>query len=456
MSGPATDAMIAAMHASFERCARFVTARAQGAEVLSASLAGEHSDFVRFNHGRIRQAGRVLRVDVTIRLVEGQRSATASVVLPGTADADDAALQAGLDACRALVATAVDDPWLPASAAPSRSMRIASAALPMPSEVERVVRQAAGDADLVGFLASGAQCAAMASSEGHDHFHARASWSFEFTVHGPALGSQAAAVKGLVAGTDWAPERIEQSVVDARARLAVLARPPVDVARGEHRALLAPSAVSELVEMLGWNGFSERALRTGQSPLMALRSGERCFDPRVSLHDDLELAGAPLFLPEGFVRPPRVVLLDAGRMAGALVSPRTAREFSVESNHASEHERPAAWSMAAGNLPEAQAMEALGTGLALSNLWYLNYSDRQTCRITGMTRFATVWVRDGEPIGPVRAMRFDDSLYRLLGSELEALTDSARWLPDTSSYDGRTFGGARVPGALVRSMRFTL
>ena len=31
----------------------------------------------------------------------------------------------------------------------------------------------------------------------------------------------------------------------------------------------------------------------------------------------------------------------------------------------------------------------------VNNVWYLNYSDRSACRMTGMTRFATFWVEHG-------------------------------------------------------------
>ena len=38
----------------------------------------------------------------------------------------------------------------------------------------------------------------------------------------------------------------------------------------------------------------------------------------------------------------------------------------------------------------------LGTGLFVGNLWYTNFSDRAACRTTGMTRFATFWIDEGE------------------------------------------------------------
>jgi len=47
----------------------------------------------------------------------------------------------------------------------------------------------------------------------------------------------------------------------------------------------------------------------------------------------------------------------------------------------------------------------LGTGIYVSNLHYLNYSDRQACRMTGMTRFACFWVENGELVAPIRPNR---------------------------------------------------
>ena len=99
---------------------------------------------------------------------------------------------------------------------------------------------------------------------------------------------------------------------------------------------------------------------------------------------------------------------------------------------------------------------ALGTGLWVSNLWYLNFSDRGAGRLTGMTRFATFWVEGGVIVGPAPVMRFDDSLFDLLGGHLEALTVERDFLPDTSTYGERQTASVRVPGALVSALTLTL
>ena len=104
------------------------------------------------------------------------------------------------------------------------------------------------------------------------------------------------------------------------------------------------------------------------------------------------------------------------------MSPRTAREFGLAANGANGYEVPESLSMAPGTLAAKDALAALGTGLFVGNLHYLNYSDRPAARITGMTRFATFWVEDGKIVAPVDVLRFDDTLFRMLGANLEALT----------------------------------
>ena len=64
--------------------------------------------------------------------------------------------------------------------------------------------------------------------------------------------------------------------------------------------------------------------------------------------------------------------------------------------------------------PTDRVNEALDTGLYVGNLWYTNFSDRAACRTTGMTRFATFWVEDGDIVAPVDVLRFDEALGRLL------------------------------------------
>jgi len=76
--------------------------------------------------------------------------------------------------------------------------------------------------------------------------------------------------------------------------------------------------------------------------------------------------------------------------------------------------------------------------------------------MTGMTRFATFWVENGKIVAPVNVLRFDDTIYRLLGSNLEELTAETELLLDADTYGERRLRSVRLPGALVSEMAFTL
>ena len=73
-----------------------------------------------------------------------------------------------------------------------------------------------------------------------------------------------------------------------------------------------------------------------------------------------------------------------------------------------------------------------------------------------MTRFATFWVEDGRIIAPVNAMRFDDSIYRMLGDHRVDLSRERELLLDSSTYEARSTRSMRLPGALLRALKFTL
>src|SRR5258708_40349031 len=53
-------------------------------------------------------------------------------------------------------------------------------------------------------------------------------------------------------------------------------------------------------------------------------------------------------------------------------------------------------------------------------------------------------------------MRFDDSVFRLLGHELIGLTSERELLVNSDTYRQRNAHSMRLPGAVVREMAFTL
>ena len=102
----------------------------------------------------------------------------------------------------------------------------------------------------------------------------------------------------------------------------------------------------------------------------------------------------------------------------------------MPTNGANDYEYPESLSIEPGTIATDSVDEALGTGLFVGNLWYTNFSDQAACRTTGMTRFATFWMDDGDIVAPVNVLRFDDTAYNLLGDDFfqgsEAFLQQAR------------------------------
>ena len=76
--------------------------------------------------------------------------------------------------------------------------------------------------------------------------------------------------------------------------------------------------------------------------------------------------------------------------------------------------------------------------------------------MTGMTRFATFWVEDGQLVAPMNVMRFDESFYRMFGENLIGLTRERHLILDAGTYEQRSTSSAYLPGALIEDFTFTL
>jgi predicted Zn-dependent protease len=314
------------------------------------------------------------------------------------------------------------------------------------------ILNAAEGNDFVGFHAAGPIHHGFANSFGQRNWSTVHSFSLDGCIylHGDK------AVKLAYAGTEWDEKIFAAKFAAATTQLKFLDRSAKTIPPGGYRAFLSTAALQEILGMLGWGGFSLAAHRTGTTPLIRLARGEASLSPFVSLHENIEAGLAPDFQDEGFIKPGKIMLIDGGRYNECLASPRTAEEFQAAQNGANSDESPVALEMAPGNLAESEILRVLGTGLLIGNLWYLNFSDRNACRLTGMTRFATFWVENGEIVAPVNVMRFDDSIYRMLGDNLVGLTAARDWRLSTDTYESRSTASMHIPGALIEDFRLTL
>jgi predicted Zn-dependent protease len=424
----------------------------QGGEVYTANFSGEDSDFVRFNRSQVRQAGHVVQRCLSVDLIEGRKHASGTISLSGEFETDRAAVEKLVGELRDKRQYLPEDPYLLYATEPRNSERVVKSRLPDGASAVAAIQEAGRGRDLVGIYASGGVFAGFASSTGQRNWYGNHSYNFDWSFYFKADK----AVKTATAGFEWRPEEFDRKVRWASEQLDVLSKPAKTISPGRYRVYLAPGALNELVGMLNWGGFGLKAHRTKQTPLIRMvESGER-LDRRVTLLENTRGGISPNFQEQGFIRPDAVTLIREGGYGDCLVSPRSAREFGVPTNGATSGEYPQSIDAAAGGLALDRVLQQLGTGVFINNLWYLNYSDRTACRTTGMTRFATFWVEGGRIMAPLNVMRFDETIYRVLGRNLIDLTSEREMILDSGTYGGRSTDSATLPGALVDDFTFTL
>ena len=440
------------METYFNELAERLQSLLRGDEVFTASFHSEDSDFVRFNRSRIRQAGSVVQHDLSVDLIEGQKHCRGSLRLAGDRETDDARLRRLVEKLREQRAWVPEDPHLLYATEVNSSRAVGENRLPDGDAAIADIRQSGRGRDLVGIYAAGGIHAGFASSLGQRNWHSSHSFNLDWSFYLEADK----AVKSGYAGFDWEPRAFARKVEQAAAQLDVLGHGGRRIEPGRYRVYLAPAALLDIAGMLCWGGFGLKAHRTKQTPLLQMIGQERRLHPSLTVLENTAGGVAPNFQEAGFLRPDRVVLIDRGQFRDCLVSPRSAAEYGVATNGAAAHESPQSLEIGAGQLAPDAILGALDTGVYISNVWYLNWSDRMACRTTGMTRFATFWVENGEIRAPLDVMRFDETAYRMLGEKLLGLTAEQEMLLDAGTYSRRSTFSGRVPGALVDDFTFTL
>ena len=309
------------MHATFLELADDAERALVGNEVLLINFDGEVSDFVRFNHGRVRQAGTVSQAHATLALIDGKRRQSMTLTLSADIAADRNRVHHAIRTMRQDLGELPEDPYSLYSTEASVSTVTRRGALPdSATAVDAIARSAAG-ADLVGFYASGPIVRGFASSLGARLWHEVDAFHFDWSVF--AAGDKA--VKRDYAGDRWDASELARRIGESRDQVPLLARPEKTIPPGDMRVYLAPAAVDELVGMLNWEGVSARAQATKQSPLQRLVDGEATFSPSIRLAERYDRGLAPGFDSAGFTRPPVIELITAGRHAGALRHDRAGR-----------------------------------------------------------------------------------------------------------------------------------
>ena len=421
-------------------------------EHLKVSINGEHSQFIRFSQSKVRQAGLVDDATLTLTFIKDGRNCSGSFTISGNMAVDEKIALDELIRLRSEVTTLPKDPFIVLPEDTGSSKEEHEGSLLSENDAVSALSPAMKGVDLAGIWASGKIFIGNINSAGQKHWFSTDTFSLDYSLITP----DEKMVKATYAGSHWDQTEYEKYMMDSIAKLRMMEKQPKKIKPGSYRTYIAPAGVADIIHMFSWGGVGEASIQQGDSSLCNMRKNNMKMSPCFTLREDFTSGLVPRFNSNGELAPEKLDLILAGTLENTLISSRTAKEYNVLSNFAGENESLRSPVLSPGDLNEDKVVKNLDTGIYLSNLHYLNWSDRPGGRITGMTRYACFWVENGKVVAPIKNMRFDDSLYNFFGNNLEAVTDKALLNPSVLTYNGRGLGGVTCPGILLKSFELTL
>ncbi|MFL5893851.1 MAG: TldD/PmbA family protein [Thermoleophilaceae bacterium] len=251
----------------------------------------------------------------------------------------------------------------------------------------------------------------------------------------------------------------------AKATGTVAGRPePIKLPPGDYPVVLAPAAVGELVDWLGWTAFNGLAHAEGRGALVG-RMGERVVAPSVNISDSPRFVRTlpRAFDAEGVTKSPIALIQDgvAHRVVYDTRSAALAGDGAVTTGHAIEP-GGSSWGAFPTNLvmigggaaDERELCAPIDRGVYVTRLWYTNALRPNETLITGVTRDGTFLIEDGEIAAPLEDLRLTDSVLRIL-SGTQALTRTQELWSEGEFYGRRFASGVVVPAIRAASVRFT-
>ncbi|MGI4850883.1 MAG: metallopeptidase TldD-related protein [Janthinobacterium lividum] len=435
---------------SWQALGHTLTSCLQLDEVISLSLTAEDTLYVRMTQGKIRQTSDIKQGFVEIHFFKGKRNLKLILPYTGNLDHDVKKFQQGLTQCRLDIEGVPDDPLAQIPVFQEPYHRTASHKLNRLDLLDQCLESTQG-LDFVGLLTVGEMIRANFNSVGLNQWFESSTFAVDFSLY----TSNQQAVKGIYGGLHWDNQQFSQILQEKRRQLEHLNSPLKTIEKGKYRVYFAPEAVKGLIDSLGWRlGVSQDAYQRGSCALKKLVDGEAKLSPHFTLQENFTSGETPPFNECGEIGAPILALIENGEYRSLLCSSRTAQEYKISTNFASQQESMRSPEILAGQLSQENILKELGTGLFVSNLHYLNWSNVQEGRITGMTRFGCFWVENGEIQAPVKDMRFDESLYHFWGQGLDSLTSTSYTFPNLDTYYQRNLGSTKVPGMIVNDFTF--
>jgi len=422
-----------------------------GASEAEALVLAEDAALTRFANSQIHQNVAETNVTINLRFVIGKRVGVAS---SGRTDEEGLRTLADRAVAIARVVEELDD-WagLPEATAVDDvaggfAAATATASPELRADGARAVIAAADTEGVTayGSFSTAVESTAVANSKGVRVGASRTSAQLLTVSMGPDGGTGYAEQAAVDATAIDAGRLGRESAAKARATANAVA-----VDAGDYPVVLEEYAVVDILDMLGYLGFSALAVQEGRS---FFEVGKRIGSDLVSIVDDgHDPAGFPMAFDYEGVAKQRVTVLDRGVCRQVVHDAQTAARDGVASTG---HGLPAPnpWGpfpinmlMAPGEATRDDLIAGLDRGLLVTRFHYTNPVHPKLAIITGMTRDGTFLVEDGRIVGPVRNLRFTQSY-------LSALDCTVAVAQERKVLKG-FLGGVVVPAIRLEGWTFT-
>ena len=426
-------------------------AERQGATEAEVLIMAEDSALTRFANSEIHQNVAETNVAVNLRFVNGRRIGVAS-----SSRTDPAGLRALAETAATIARHSAElEDWGglpepgPIPQAPVGFARATSESDPEHrADAAKAVISAADEAGVTayGSFAVSVETTAVANSRGVRVSGARTSAQLITVCMGPDGGNGYAEAAAVDATTIDAGAIGREAAAKARAPAS-----PAHLDPGDYPVVLDEYAVVDLLDMLGYLGFSALAVQEGRS---FYEPGRRVGSQLVTVVDDgTDPAGLPVAFDYEGVGKQRVTLVEHGVCVDLVYDAETAHRAGRRSTG---HGLPAPnpygpfpvnMLMDAGTSSREELIGGLERGLLVTRFHYTNPVHPKLAIVTGMTRDGTFLVEGGRIVGPVRNLRYTQSYLDAI-ARTEAISAERRTL--------RGFlGGVVVPAIRIASWTFT-
>lgn len=404
----------------------------------------------RFAVNQISTAGDDYNASVNIRSVFGKRVANVNVNR-----LDDASLRAAVQNCERIAKLAPEDPELMPELGP-QSYRDpivwsdATASLEPEARAD-AVRAITAPAQKAGFISTGyleanAGSFAVANNRGLFAYSRNTGVAFTTTVRTPdGTGS------GWAGASDNDFRRIDPKVLAERAiEKARRSMNPVAIEPGRYTVVLEPTAVANLVQLIG-GSLNARGADEGRSFFSKAgggnKIGEKVVDERVTLTSDPLDPRVPSNTFGGDGMPNQAVTWIENGVVRNLAYDR----YWAQRQNKQPVSAGGTLAMTGGTSTMEEMIASTERGILVTRFWYIRGVDPRTILFTGLTRDGTFLIENGKVTRPVKNLRYNESPIFMLNNMLMM----GRPERVSASESGGPGQAIIVPPLKVRDFNFT-